>query len=233
MKRVRVLLLIMVAIFGFSGVSNASLWDRGGGLIYDEDLDITWLQDANYAQTSGYDDSLYGYDTNGRMSWSDAVAWADQLVYGGYDDWRLPTTVDGEYEWGFNGDTTAGYNITSSEMGYMYYVNLGNLGAFEIYKGPRPDGTYGLKNTGPFINLRTLYPYWSGTLNAVGMPSPVNAWVFYFSDGEQLMGAKVGNRFFAWAVRDGDVAAVPIPGTVWLFGSGLASLIAIIRKIKF
>jgi hypothetical protein len=127
MKRVRVLLLIFVAIFCFSGVSNASLWDRGGGLIYDDVLDITWLQDANYAQTSGYADSLYPYDTNGRMRWSHAVAWADQLSYSGYNDWRLPTTVDGPYELGYDGTTTAGYNITSSEMGYMYYVNLGNL----------------------------------------------------------------------------------------------------------
>ena len=31
------------------GLANAALIDRGGGLIYDTDLDITWLADANYA----------------------------------------------------------------------------------------------------------------------------------------------------------------------------------------
>ena len=118
MGRIRVLFLILVAVFGFSGVSNAELWDRGGGLIYDDVLKITWLQDANFAQTSGYDDDLYGYDTNGRMHWSHAVAWADQLTYGGYKDWRLPTTVDGPFsDYGYDGTTTAGYNITTSEMG--------------------------------------------------------------------------------------------------------------------
>ena len=38
------------------------------------------------------------------------------LEYEGYDDWRLPITpVEVE-----------GYDIISSEMGYMYYVNLEN-----------------------------------------------------------------------------------------------------------
>ena len=36
--------------------AGATLIDRGGGLIYDTVLNITWLQDANYAQTMGYQD---------------------------------------------------------------------------------------------------------------------------------------------------------------------------------
>ena len=31
------------------GTSHAALIDRGGGLIYDDVLNITWLQDAGYA----------------------------------------------------------------------------------------------------------------------------------------------------------------------------------------
>ena len=104
---------------GVSSASRATLWDRGGGIIYNDQLDITWLQDANYAQTSGY-------DSDGLMTWSQATTWAAKLVNGGYDDWRLPTTVDGTYVYGYDGTTIAGYNITTSEMGDMYYVNLGN-----------------------------------------------------------------------------------------------------------
>ena len=33
---------------------HATLFDRGGGLIYDSDLDIIWLKNGNHAQTSGY-----------------------------------------------------------------------------------------------------------------------------------------------------------------------------------
>jgi len=42
--------------------SHAELIDRGGGLIYDTVLDITWMQDASYAQTSGY-------DADGKVTW--------------------------------------------------------------------------------------------------------------------------------------------------------------------
>ena len=62
--------------------AQPELLARGNGMIDDTVLDITWLQDANYAFTSGNDD-------DGNMTWYEAVAWADQLVYEGFDDWRL------------------------------------------------------------------------------------------------------------------------------------------------
>ena len=34
-----------------SGVAQTALFDRGGGLIYDGVLKISWLSDANYAAT--------------------------------------------------------------------------------------------------------------------------------------------------------------------------------------
>ena len=47
---------VMICVFfALPGIANAALVDRGGGLIYDTDLNITWLADANYAYTSGYD----------------------------------------------------------------------------------------------------------------------------------------------------------------------------------
>lgn len=61
----KLLTLALLAGLGISGAAQATLTDCGGGLIYDDVLNITWLQDANYAQTSGY-------DANGRMEWSAA-----------------------------------------------------------------------------------------------------------------------------------------------------------------
>ena len=55
-----------------------NLFDRGNGLIYDADRDITWLQDADYAQTSGY-------DIAGKMNRDDAMTGADTLGYSGVD----------------------------------------------------------------------------------------------------------------------------------------------------
>ena len=106
MKKVLVLLWAMLLVLGVAGISNAALIDRGGGLIYDSDQNITWLQDANYGEGSSYDDGNSSSD--GRMTWDNAVDWADDLEY--YDsvrnvtwtEWRLPTsgTTVGQYNEG-------------------------------------------------------------------------------------------------------------------------------------
>jgi len=83
---------------------NATLYDRGGGLIYDDVLDITWLSDAHYVNTS---QTAINPDSYGRMQWQDAMIWAADLEYGGYDDWRLPDASG------------------TNEMSYMFYYNLG------------------------------------------------------------------------------------------------------------
>ena len=80
-------LLVLYACTSIAGTAQAALIDRGGGLIYDTTLNITWLRDANYAKTSGY-------DTDGKMSWYEATAWAEQLIYGKIEDWRLPNTFN-------------------------------------------------------------------------------------------------------------------------------------------
>src|SRR5262245_31589516 len=101
--------------------SRADLIDRGGGLIYDTVLNVTWLQDANYANTTGV--APWG----GSMPWLDAMNFVAGLEYYDsergvtWDDWRLPTTI--------NAPTSAGWDTTgqSSELAFMYYVNLGYL----------------------------------------------------------------------------------------------------------
>ena len=44
--------------------SSAALYNRGNGLIYDDVLNITWLQDSNYIVNSGY-------DPDGWVSWQE------------------------------------------------------------------------------------------------------------------------------------------------------------------
>ena len=88
MKKTICLMTVFLASCLLVVQANAALVDRGTGMIYDTDLGITWLQDANYAQTSGY-------DADGRMTWNQATNWAAGLNINGITGWRLPSTVDG------------------------------------------------------------------------------------------------------------------------------------------
>jgi hypothetical protein len=195
-----------------SGVAQAALHDRGGGLLYDDVLDVTWLQDANYAKTSGY-------DADGRMNWTDANTWASSLNISRFageslTGWRLPAS-----------STDYGSNITSpnSQMSYMYYVNLGLKATYSPSGVPQPDwgifrnGTYeGQADVGLVKNLQP-WGYWSGTLAANG------AWDLYMFNGDQGISGQ-SLEFNAWAVHPGDVAAVPEPETYAMLLAGLGLL---------
>jgi hypothetical protein len=205
----------------------SDLWVGDGahsGLVYDAAQELTWLQDANYAQTSGY-------DSDGLMTWDASVAWADQLVFAGWDDWRLWSVTDtGSSGCNFSdtGGTDCGYNIdtSTSELGHLWYDTLGNLAQYDT-SGNSPQTGWGLTNTGPFTNFNAT-PYWSGTEYA---PYSYNAWGFDAYDGYQNHHGPKGYQLQAWAVHPGqvDVAAldaqpVPTPSTLWLVGAGILGL---------
>ncbi|MFA7606514.1 MAG: VPLPA-CTERM sorting domain-containing protein [Rhodocyclaceae bacterium] len=208
---------------------------------YDTDLNITWLADANYSQTTGD-------DTDGYMLWAPAITWAAGLNINGISGWRLPDTnpVDGvAYNWSvsYDGSSDISYNISApgtmyagsigSEMAHLFYITLGNLS----YCDPEFATTtncsggqtgWGLSNTANFSNL-TPDLYWSGTpydnSQSTGM-------AFDFNNGRQQVNASFSTR--AWAVHSGDVgeAIVPVPAAAWLFGSGLLGLVGIGRRRK-
>lgn len=199
----------LLAAAVLSTPAQAALYDRGNGMIYDDVLNITWLQDANYAQTSGY-------DSDGVMTWDEANTWANQLVYGGYSDWRLPSSrsgnptqlgsainfIYGDYGY-FYGSYDNGWGITRSELGYMYYVNLQNLPDYaynsSFVPGAETDpALIGLTNTsftdaadGDSVSFLNLQPgaYWFQELSFI-LPNCVctsilSAWYFNFDNGYQ------------------------------------------------
>jgi hypothetical protein len=181
-----------------SGTAHAVLVDRGGGLIYDSVLNITWLKGTNYAQTSGY-------DSDGRMSWSAANTWAANLSYYDsvrnvtYSDWRLPFVTDtgtSGCNFSFNG-TDCGYNVQTvsggtvySEMAYMLYLKLGNK-AFFNSSGVGPQAGGGRVDDPANPNDESLFifhgggsdTFWFGTAYA---PFPAHAaWYIDSASGSQ------------------------------------------------
>lgn len=172
----------------FSFTSEAALHDRGGGLIYDDVLNITWLQDANHAVT-------WGYDSDGFMTWEQAQAWADQLVYGGYGDWRLPKTSqpDSNCSDTYFGGYGYGTGCIAGELGSLFYSSLGGAANYPI--SSTHNSAYGL-----FANISDDF-YWSGTQfqNASG-----KAWNFSMANGVQSADYKNEPGRKVWVVRDGD-----------------------------
>ncbi|MFT6582922.1 MAG: hypothetical protein ACJAU6_003369 [Alphaproteobacteria bacterium] len=259
MKR-KILNIIVISILAISisKQANATLFDRGNGLIYDDVLDITWLQDANFSaiditvprvseiiseigSVDGH--TLVPFDfrfgsSQDRLNWFGAMAWAEALTFGGYDDWRLPS-MD------VNGDRTIvdGFGVgeavvRDNEYAYMFYQNLGGTG-----KSLETGGSGGTSITGnvtigsvDIFNIQAL-SYWSETdfLPSGNEPPTTGAHAFDFSRVEQVGANKEGNFGYAWAVRDGDVSSpttVPEPGTLALFGIGLVGLAGMRRRRK-
>jgi len=104
-------------------------------------------------------------------------------------------------------------------MGDLFYNQLGGVAGYPITE------VY----TGVYNNLFTNiqnYVYWSGSEVA---PSPGDAWYFITNNNVQANGGKYG-QYYALAVRLGDVAAVPVPGAFWLFGSALVGLMGLKRR---
>ena len=222
-----------------SGLAQAGLESRAGGtMLYDNELNITWLADANHAKTSGY-------DADGFMNWDAAKTWADNLVYGGYDDWRLPTVLDtgspgcdeayGGTDCGYNVQTVAGGTVYS-ELAHMYQNNLGVKGRYNTSGVYQPDwgvfgnGTGGGQKDFALVKNLQSYAYWSGTAYA---PDPASsAWYLSTDTGGQSYNLQnVG--FHAWAVRPGDVAApIPEPETYAMLLAGLGLLGVVARRRK-
>lgn len=190
---------------------------------YDTSLNITWLSDA-YA-----DGPPAGFPPGRPLRfWSEADEWAHTLKVGGVDGWRLPSVINDPAAVTLSGRSCAGpisysgslcgfnSDTSQSELAHLFYVTLGNQAIFDSTGVFQSAG--GLTNTGPFSDLRSSW-YWTGTHDSPGD----FVWMFAMNSGAQFVTDPFdGIAYGAWAVHDGDVAAVPEAETLSLAASGLA-----------
>jgi hypothetical protein len=162
------------------------LIDRGRGLLYDVERDLTWLQDTNYAKTSGH-------SPDGQMTWNNAKAWVARLSYRGFTGWRLPTARNPDGSGPCRGD-----NCRESELGHLVFT------AF-----PRAAAGIHLINWEPFSI------YWSSTeassteafaLKMTGLKQgelPKDPWA---PDPSLGFAPVLSDVVRTWPVHDGDIA---------------------------
>jgi hypothetical protein len=204
---------LAIALTCALGSVQATLTDRGNGLVYDSDLDITWMKNASLSITNTFGAAGL-INPTGTMSWDTARNWIEAMnahAYLGATKWRLPTTL---YPDASCTAVSGGHNCTGSEMGYLFYLELGGLADHDI-------ATIHNTNYLLFQGIQSNR-YWSSTgfTQAPSTPND-NAWTFYFQGGVQQTLA-VEDFGAVWAVHNGDVASVPEVTTYAMMLSGLA-----------
>ena len=161
-------LFMLISVLPLS--AHAGLTDRGNGLVYDDDIDVTWLLNANYPEAT--------------MTWTDAVDWAENLVFGGYDDWRLPLS-----------DACTGKGCSESEMGHLYYLEGVSSASPGIFTNVKPslywssteydaalawrfNFKYGTQSTGKKVQRRYVWAVRDGDVAPPVVPEPAGAALF-------------------------------------------------------
>jgi PEP-CTERM motif len=184
----------------------------------------------------------------------DYIAAMNAANYKGYSNWMLPQFLPAsarlnpgvnptaQSSWAlfsgadfYTGARDVSYNISDSrhQLGNLFYSTLGNQAAVAV-NGTRRDGAgkvagvdYGLKNVGvngvSFTNLALGNNYWTDARFLVNGTEDVMGLFFGMRTGYS---ANVfdDSGMLVWAVRAGDVAAVPEPTTLALLLGGLAGL---------
>ena len=215
MKRLPATLALCAALG--ANCANAALESRlGGQMVYDTDRNITWLANANLATSEDFGVRFIdptGYtDADSALNWIGAMNSSNYL---GFNNWRLPTTLQPDPSCGTqDGLGSRGVNCSGGEMGHLFYSELGGKANQDI-------ATTHNTNYSLFQNFQSQgFVYWSGT--TAGSQGRGSTWEFDFGKGVQFSGRNL-NGAFMLAVRSGDVvSAVPEPESWILVLSGLA-----------
>lgn len=217
------LLGTMISSQGYNTVISAII--AASPVIYDTPnyFDGSYNNYDNYSGEYALSVEDFSSSDFGLTNWFGAKAFANYLNsinYAGSNQWALPTV---------GANTQAGYNQTSSQFGQLVYDELGF------------DDGYNLQNLDNFSNVQA-YWYWSGTeseFNSIYGSNPGFAWFLDFAGlGYQFVQEK-NVQHYAWVISPGQLitapvpdSVVPVPGAVWLFGTGLLGLLGLKRRAR-
>ena len=210
MKKNIIITVLGLFTFGIAMPTEATLYAPANGMIYDDVLQVYWLENANLADTNTF--GVSGIASSGLMSWDKANEWIaamNNASYLGFNDWRLPTSL--------NQDGTgpcSGFTCNDSEMGHLYFVD--NI------KYPSSGNS-----SGNFDNV-DWHEYWTSTSSST---DSTKAWSFSFWTGLQSENFKTLTTFAVLPVRSAS-SPVPEPSTALLFSSGFAGLALLSRRRK-
>jgi len=212
---------LLLSTFLLCAPSQASLVDIGNGLIYDDVSNVTWISDGyaftnNIASTTAnpnadpYTGLLLGKVVTPSLGASHTIAANDFLyentsLFRWVGSWWAATAWADSFSYQYGGQTISGWRLPTSTEAQNLITQL------RTGSGAKP----------PFVWVPPFY--WTSTLT-----SETSAYVarplFGTVDNFTLMNGAVPRYSNVWAVVPGNVAAVPVPAAVWLFGSALAAM---------
>jgi len=175
-----------------------------GQTVYDPNLNVTWLADANLAGTQTF--GVSNINENGSMDYATAVRWVaamnaldDGAGYLGHKNWQLPTAPDQGSSCARTGrhGESFGFHCSGGALGSLYYRSLG-------LREPDTAVRIPTNTVGPFNDFQP-YLYWSGSPPA----DPKQGFVsFSFNTGFQ--GANVTlNYLYVLPVIKGKLPGTP------------------------
>jgi hypothetical protein len=187
-----------------------------GKLVYDSNLNVYWLADANLAGDPQARTMLGAtklkINADGTMDYQTALQWVQALnkkAYLDHNDWQLPVTPIDDSTCSSNNKGSFGAICTGSALGNLYSVGLTRTFPDSVIPGFT-------STVGPFQNLQPSL-YWTTDQNSGGQVT--------FSFLTALNGSNTTkyNYFHVLATMKGAIGKPPAGSGVLPYTSGLAA----------